>query len=486
MTPNIRILAWAPDADPTTPGVLADVENMLPTARGYAPEPGLAASDYYPLTLTKAPAGGASISYDYSDVPFVATDLTISGFFLGNWTTLNRAGTAYVAATVDNPWHFASFSTTSAKVIALAVQVDNILQEKTDTTAGVFANVTAAPAADTIAVQRGFVLLGNYTTGGVQTADGWICSALEDHRDWTPDIATQCAAGRLTATNGQIIRLIAFRDYVIAFKRYSMYRGTYVGAADNTWSWPVVSRSVGLVSHDAVCEAEGVLYWLSHDGFYRWAGGEVQRIQSAPWEWMRTVFASSAFLGYREQCVWDEAQRVVRWLFPSPILSPTTQMLQLTYHPETDRWGKRLINDAAWMFKMPALQFWTSPTGGVAWGRAVSYFVQSGGNYVLSIPRDIAGTGQTSLTTGDIGDDDEAFALTRARARFIRSPDSSTMTHYHRMNLGDALTTGETIARSDGKYDVSHSARWHRLKFTQAGMYEVSGFRVETPTAGKR
>ena len=114
--------------------------------------------------------------------------------------------------------------------------------------------------------------------------DGWWCSALEDYTDWTPDVATQCTQGRLLQTPGGIIRLIAFGNYIIAFKNNSMLRGTYIGAP-LVWRWDVISTSVGLVGHDAVCDAEGVLYWLAEDGFSRFAGGAPQKIASAPWRW---------------------------------------------------------------------------------------------------------------------------------------------------------------------------------------------------------
>lgn len=485
MTPNIPILAWAPDADPTVPGVLSDIENMVPTRRGYAPEPGFAATVDYALTLAEEPNHAQTIVYKAGTVPFVSSGAKIRAFIGGAWADVSRTATTYATASPYTPWVFEAFSTPTNGRVVLAVQSQNQLQQKTDTTAAVFGNVTAGPRAETMAVQRGFVLLGNYTTtAGTSFVDGWICSALEDYTNWAPDIATQAAAGRLTATEGQIIRLIAYQDYVVAFKRHSMFRGTYVGAADNTWSWPVVSRSVGLVSRDAVCEADGVLYWLAFDGFYRWAGGEVQRIQSAPWGWLQDTLAGGGYLDIYPRCVWDSALRVVRWQFYFPIAG-TTDTLHLTYNPDTDRWGRAMVSGASVMFQMPPSTVYGSPSGVNAYVQSpAAWFIKSGGSYVLSTRRFPPGT--SSFTTGDIGDDDDVVALTRARTRFVSAPDTSSATHYYRMNLGDALTTGETIARNDGKYDITHAARWHRLKFAQTGRYEVTGFRVEPPKAGKR
>lgn len=484
MTPNIPIIAWAPDADPTTPGVLSDIERMLPTARGYAAEPTLGTATSFALTLTAEPHSAQTITYKAGTVPFVGVGATLRGYF-GAWQDVSRTATTYVTASLYNPWRFDAFSTPANDRIALAVQLQNQLQAKTDSTAAVFGNVTAAPSADTMAVQRGFVLMGNYTTtAGTSFVDGWACSALEDYTNWTPDIATQSARGRLTSTPGQIVRLVAFQDYVVAFKRRSMYRGTYVGAAENTWSWPVVHRSVGLVSHDAVCEAEGVLYWLGFDGFYRWAGGAVQRIRSAPWTWLQGVLAGGSYIDLYTRCVWDEAQRVVRWQFYFPVAG-TTDKLHLTYHPDSDRWGESMIPSPGVMFSMPPGSVYVAPLGASVYTQSpVAWFQQVGSNWVLSVPR--LEPGASSLTTGDIGDDDQAFVLTRARLRTLTAGGAKAAQHLHRMNLGDALTTGETVFESDGKFDVTHSARWHRLKFSQIGNTEVTGFSVDTPRAGKR
>lgn len=483
MTPNIPIMAWLPDGDPTVPGVLSDIENMLPTRRGYAPEPRPLSSATYAVTLAEEPTGGQTITYKAGTIPFLATETKLYAFTGGAWNDVS-SGTYVLTDANLYPWRFESFSTPSNDRIALAVSVGNKLQAKTDTTAAAFSTVTAAPWAASMAVQRNFVVLGNYSTGGSWPVDGWICSALEDYTDWTPDIATQCASGRLTATPGGIVRLIAYQDYVIAFKLGSMFRGTYVGAASNTWSWPVISRTVGLVSHDAVIEVDGVLYWLGLDGFYRWDGGQVSRIASAPWDWMRRQYAYWQWSSGKIQAVYDSVMRVVRFVFLGSFPG-TTDNLCITYHPESDRWGRSFLPALGWVMTLPQATVRSAPYGHSVYAdNGVGYMVKTGANYVLSTASGVPLT--SSFTTGDIGDDEQLFVLTRARARFLSGPTGSAATHYYRMNLDEAPTTGDTASRTDGKYDFSYAARWHRLKFTQSGMYEVAGFSVETQKAGRR
>ena len=479
MTPNIPLLGWSPDSDPTQPGVLVDVENLLPTVRGYAPEFALGASTWASSSLPSGDVCGAAlVSFSTnSPLPIVANSSDIYAVSSGLFNAITRASPAYSGVSPVSPWRFASFGDK-----LLAAHTANTLQISTTNPLSALRDAVGGPKAATIAVQRGFVVLGAYQTGASPVFDGWICSALEDPEDWTPDIATQCATGQLTATPGVIIRMISFRDYVVAFKQRGVYRGTYVGAADNTWSWPVVSTEVGLWAPDGVCEAEGVLYWVGGDGFYRWAGGAIERIRSAPFEWLVASVGGLAGLA-RVQATWDNVRRVVRFLVP--YVSTNDVRLCLAYHPDTDRWGKSVL-DVQWMLgatqdTLPIINGSTGylrymTTAYIRMNRA--FASHSGGPTQSSMA--------STFTTGDIGDDDQAFALTRARARFLQAPTTSTAQHFYRMNSDDALTTGETVSRTDGKYDISQSARWHRLKFSQTGRYEVTGFSVDTPKAGKR
>ena len=57
MTPNQPLIQWAPDADPTQPGVIVDAEQLLPTQRGYAPDFALMQSSQFPLTIPTTPRG---------------------------------------------------------------------------------------------------------------------------------------------------------------------------------------------------------------------------------------------------------------------------------------------------------------------------------------------------------------------------------------------------------------------------------------------
>lgn len=482
MTPNVPLQAWLPDADPTAPGVIAEVENLLPTLRGYAPDYSLAVSQRYPVTLPARVFSADSTFYAGAGVCLFGTATGLYAAQDGTLVDRSRA-TAYATINEGYEWRFATFATASGTYV-LATNALNILQVTANITTTDFADVASAPLGNTICVQRNFVLLGNFLTGSWPYDDGWRCSAQEDHTDWTPDIATQSAQGRLTQTPGGIVRLIAYQDSVIAFKATSTYRGTYTGPTANTWSFPLISRSVGLVSHDAVCEADGVLYWMGPAGFYAYAGGQIQRIAGAPWNYAKKLLRGLNTV----QCVWDPVRRLVRWYINSTTLEDG-RAYGIAYHPDSNKWG-RFQDNSNCAFALPVdavptldgydefiadLADWTTfgPVGCIdaATNQLLTYSGQPGAS---------------SLITGDIGDDDAVTGMLRARLRFQRAPTTSTMTHYHRQELGAALVTGATATRSDGKYDISYAARWHRVKFAQTGMCEVSGFSVGPARAGSR
>ena len=471
-----------PDVDPTTPGVIADVENLLPTVRGYAPDYALSPSLRFPVTLPSRVFsadgtfynGAAICLFGTADDLYAAQDSTL---------TVRSRAAPYTTINAGLEWRFATFLTASGTYV-LATNARNTLQVTSNITTTDFADVSGAPKGNTICVQRNFVLLANFLSGSWPYDDGWRCSAQEDHTDWTPDIATQSAQGRLTATPGNIVRLVAFQDSVIAFKFNSCYRGFYSGPTGNTWSFPLLSKSIGLVSHDAVCEADNVLYWMGPAGFYVYAGDRPQPIPGAPWNFTKKLLRGLNTV----QCIWDPVRRLVRWHIGSSNLSDG-RSYGIAYHPDTGKWG-RFYNNANCVFSIPIdraptfdgyNEFAAEP---IVWTTFnVPGYIDADTNELMTGVSPPVGS---SFTTGDIGDDDSVTAMMRGRVRFLSAPTSSAMWHSYRMDLGDPLTDGDAVTRNNGKYDVSYAARWHRMRFEQTGMYEVSGFSVGPQMAGKR
>lgn len=449
---------------------MPDVQNLLPTARGYA-------SDYSPNSLAvqtimpEAVYSAQTLRFaTFSPMLVAGTDAKLYRITSGA-TDISR-GTAYTAMTRYEPWRYASFGD-----YALAVAINNTLQSTATPHTANFADVSGAAPAGTIAVNRGFVMLGRMSSGAFPHMDGWWCCALNDVTDWTPDVATQSARDRLLQTPGPILRLFAFGPYIYAFKGRSLIRGAYTGPPQ-IWSWTPVSTEIGLAGHDAVCEAEGVMYWLAGDGFYRSAGGAPQRILSAPWEWwMRKGSASINLYDDLTYAQWDPIRRVVRWWYT---VDGALYTGGIAYHPDTDRWGR--FSAAAECVASKTNEFAGTPDVASALVPEAP-IVFTGAHEAMSLHTDVAAT---RFESGDVGDDDVYSMLRLVRTRFYRAPTTSVATHYYRPTLDATPTTGATAVREDGKYDLAHSARWHRVAFEQTGMVEVGGFSVDAGPAGRR
>jgi hypothetical protein len=91
----------------------------------------------------------------------------------------------------------------------------------------------------------------------------------------------------------------------------------------------------------------------------------------------------------------------------------------------------------------------------------------------------------SSITTGDMGEEEKFTLITRVRPIFLTKPTSSTLTNYYKNNIGDDLTTGGTSNFSNGKYDRMRSARWHRFRFDFVGNWEMADFSVPAVQEGE-
>ena len=481
MTPNIPVQAWAPDVDPTTPGVIVDVENMLPTLRGYAPDYAPAASGVFPGNVFPSRVLSGLLCQPSGPItPFTLFSTASKLYKVGMTLTDVSRTTGGAYTTTSGWWRFAVFGDE-----VVATNPDNTFQ-RLPAGGSVFVDVASGPKAQTVAVQSNFVMTAQtFSDTNWPYSDGWWCSALGSSTNWTPDVATQCARGRLTQTPGGIVRVIAFQNDLLFFKPSSVIRATYVGAPQ-IWQFTVISSKVGLIAHNAVCEADGILYWIGLDGVYRFDGGSIQRIQSAPWRWLTETAVYLMLYGEWTEAVWDPSRRVVRWYLcgKDPYVNGTLALnFGLAYHPDTDRWGRFPCQVTA----VAALNYDVLPMVNVPskidFSKNAPCVIDVTSNTLQTYSREPT---ESSLTTGDVGDDDASVTLRRVRARYLRAATSSSATHYTRMNLDEPLTQRDTYARNDGKYDITHNARWHRVKFSQTGMCEVAGYSVDARPGGTR
>ena len=476
----IPLLGYAPDADPTTPGVLTDCANLIPFEAGMKGAPvavsvgynALAAACRGIVSVTKLDgtrrliAGTASKLYDPSGA---------------SWTDRSRAGNYSLGA--DDRWSFAQYGDAT-----LAATPTAVVQRSTT---GAFADVSGSPQAKIIESAQGFAIAFNTST----SSDEWYCSAYLDETNWSLSVANQCVKGRLVGGAGPITAARRFGDNVVAFKSGSMYLGTYVGAPE-VWRWTQVSNDVGCVGQDAVVDTSIGHVFASRDGIYVFDGTTPRPLGTGTVrQWLNSDMAGS--YQSKTQLLWDRANSCV-WIFYPQGGGDGTVNRCAVFHVPTQRWG--LANqtiEAVVSYSTPAITYDAGSLAVTTFdsGPAIpfdSLFWVSGstGPAVVNSSHVVAtlsgANTSASFTTGDFGDD-EGYKLCRnLRVRYTVKPTTSTATGYTKDAAGDTVASSSSQAQADGRHNLRQTARWHRFKVETTGDFEVTAVRPELQPQGAR
>ena len=457
----IKLSGFAPDLDPTTPGILQSVTNMLPTKRGMvgAPTPEntiwILDGASRGITEIETLSAGTKKYLAYDNNLFELTGAGLSLVATGTGLSTGRT-------------LFTSFG--NAVLVCNGTDGIRILAS----TGGNFnIALTGAPKAAIIESVGLFVLAFNWYDGTDTHADGWWSCALGDYTDWTPNITTQAANGRFLDSAGAVTAARRINDGIIAYKKRSMYYGQYVGG-DIIWQWSQVATNIGCVGQDAVVNAGGMHYFVGADDLYSYDGSQPRSIGQVIKRWF-FADADPDHL-HRVIAVHDRNDDHVYFWYSSNTVAGGA----------SDGWY-----DTAIVYNML--------TG--TWGRVTGLYqdimTHQSGTDTLSVVavdspyyrvKTLSGAcGAASMQTFDIGDDDQYSRLSKVRLRFIDNPTSATVTHHHKSSLGDSYTTGTTDTMSDNKVNFGQSARWHKLKIDTVGNVEISGLNIsESVTNGNK
>lgn len=477
----IPLAGFAPDADPTAPGVLTDCANFIPSVNCMEAAPSLV-SPAGVGAVASAVNGAALINkLDDSRRLFAGTTTKLYELVTGSWVDRSRAGN--YSGSSETLWSFTQFGDAT-----LAANKTDTIQRSTS---GAFADIATAPKAKIIYSVGAFVMALN-TNDGTEKPDGWHCCAAYDDTSWTPSTATQATSGRLVATAGALTAGARLGEYAIAYKSRSIYLGQYVGAPV-VWDWvQVPGGEAGCVGQNALCDLGGVHFFVGEDNFWLFDGTTPQPIGDGV---LRSWFFnnSSQIYKYKTTCIFDRTTNRV-WVF---YVSKNGSSLDsaLVYHVQTKRWGRadlaiesavQYVSSAATIDglggtidSLPDVafdsQYWLDG------GRSLSVFNTS--HQIQSI---VGVPGASSITTGYVGDDEMTTDLTSVRPRFIKSPSSANCVVFGVRASGDAFTEGSTSTLAGGKFDARQSAKWHKAVINFTGAVQLTGLQFNLVQAGTR
>lgn len=483
MTP---LLGFAPDADSTTPGVLTDCTHLIPYRNGMQSAPGAVTPTDVPVLAAACIGAAVATKLDGTRRIFAGTTTALYELSAGSWVDRTRVG-AYTGG-ADTRWMFTQFGDAT------------IATNKTDTmqrsTSGAFANISGAPKAEITFSVGAFVMALNYNDG-TETQDGWYCCAAFNDTDWVTSVTTQCAKGRLVAKNGPITAGAALGEYAVAYKSKAVFLGQYVGSPA-VWDWtPVQGGEAGCVGKEAICDIGGAHFFVGADNFWLFNGSSPVPIGDAQVRQWFYDNSNPATL-YRTICKFDRQNNRV-WVF-YPSSSSSTPDQALVYHLLSKQWGRSNRSvEAVLEYIAAGLTFDTWSSAGATYDTLPSYSFDSqywlAGSRALSVfntshqLQTLNGAGMdSSLTTGDVGDDNTVSTLTGVKPRFAagNGPTSASLQAYNKMNSGDSYTTGPTATMADGKFDLLQTARWHKAAISFSGAMKLTHLDATLVEAGQR
>lgn len=478
----VPVVGFAPDLEPTTPGIIKDCNNVVPTPRGLKAAPTPVNTEY--PTATATVIAGTSLTTLAGDTrTYIATSTEI--FQVAGGSLTDRSTSAGYSAVVT--WSFAQFGDAT-----LASPDTSPIQRSTGTA---FDPISGAPNAKVIEVVGRQVMALN-TNDGVfgDSPDRWRCSALDDETDWTVSIATLAASGRLVDTPGPITAGAKLGDTMIAYKEKSMYLGRFVGSPV-VWDWDLISPEIGTAALHGVAN-EGTFHaFVGHDDFFIYDGTSSPRpIGGELREWF---FESELKTQNQDniRAIIDRGEAVIYWFYPSNEGSVSGELDRwVAYrYRGTPRWGRGTLSVNT-VFEYLASSAPTYDTLGDAYATyndlpAISYddsFWTAIDERIGIVGSDkrlktFNGANATSyLTWFDLGQDGRMTFVSRVRPRFKDSPTTGTLHRAVRDNLGDMpSSSGVTYTLTNGKFDLEHEDRWFQFRTAFTGDMEILGLDIE-------
>lgn len=350
------MLDYRPDLDPTTPGLLTDIQDMMPTAKGYKVWSYATAQTSHSLTL-----GGteSAISSLYATrwltspggIVIAGTDKDLYVYdYTNGFIKVSKAGGYSLAGST---YQFGEDSTAAfdhcsfgdvliATHKSVKPQYRSALDLTISTLYADLGTTVAAPKASVCATANNFVFLGDLgSTWGsaasvVGTPDMVAWCALGDHQNWdVPPNAQQGGWQQFVDTPGPITALCRLNDGIVVFKSNSMYFGRYVGSGSGSpiWDFERVSDRIGCIGHRSVVDVGGKLVFVGPEDAYIFDGTPPRSITEGIWE---TEFKNkTTYLGIA--AMWVGHDKVNNCVM---IRRPTAPGYTLLWSYRYNKWSK--------------------------------------------------------------------------------------------------------------------------------------------------
>ena len=455
-------------------------------------------------TTAAAHSGGATIT---SSTNFVAWGEAASGDLVlepGMWS-IDNFGDKAICLIHDS----AVFEWNSAATNA------------TDTRAVI---ITGAPTASRHMVvstpDRHLVFYGTETTiGSPSTQDDMFVrfSDQEDINTYTPT-ATNTAGTQRLADGSQIRGAIRGRDALYVWTDTALFTQRFVGSPF-TFAFSQVGTNCGLVGQNACVEVDGSAYWMSENGFFRYAG----KLESLPCLVEDHVY-NDINLDSGNQMVSAGLNNLfgeVMWFYPTSSSSVVNRMVAYNYFdssPQRPVWTVGTLARTMWqdsaVFGLPHATEYDSANDtsfdvvGNTEGRTTYYEHETGTDQVRGGATTVIAasieSGDFDITQRIVGNQQSGMADTRGDGEYIMKirrfiPDFISQTGDTRVTLNlrnypnntqSSSSLGPfTISSSTDKVDTRARARAIALKIENTAAnqsWKLGTFRLDIQPDGRR
>jgi len=386
--------------------------------------------------------------------------------------------------------------------------------------------ITGAPTASRHMVvstpDRHLVFFGTETTIGTPSTQDDMFIRFSDQEDintYTPT-ATNTAGTQRLADGSQIRGAIRGRDAIYVWTDTALFTQRFVGQPF-TFAFSQVGTNCGLVGQNACVEVDGAAYWMSENGFFRYAG----KLESLPCLVEDFVYddinveSGNQMISAGLNNLFGE----VTWFYPTSTSSVVNRMVTYNYFdssPQRPVWTVGTLARTMWrdsaVFGLPHALAYDADTDtsfdvvGNTEGSTTYYEHETGtdqirGGTTTAITANItsgdfditqqraSSTGQSTGIATFRGDGEFIMKIRRFIPDFISQTGNTQITLELRNYPNDSSASSAlgpfTVSSSTQKIDTRARARAIALKIENTSTsqsWKLGTFRLDTQPDGRR
>jgi hypothetical protein len=369
---------------------------------------------------------------------------------------------------------------------------------------------------------RHLVFFGTETTIGTPSTQDDMFIRFSDQEDintYTPT-ATNTAGTQRLADGSQIRGAIRGRDAIYVWTDTALFTQRFVGQPF-TFAFAQVGTNCGLVGQNACVEVDGAAYWMSENGFFRYAG----RLESLPCLVEDHVY-NDINLDSGNQMVSAGLNNLfgeVMWFYPTSTSSVVNRMVAYNYFDSSTQrpvWTVGTLARTIWrdsaVFGLPHALFYEADSDtsfdvvGNTEGKTTYYEHETGtdqirggtttaitasiesGDFDIS-QRRASGTGQSTGLADLRGDGEFLMKIRRFIPDFVAQTGTTRITFELRNFPNDSQTGSPLgpfdITSSTTKIDTRARARAIALKVENTSTsqtWKLGTFRLDIQPDGRR